>query len=170
MLSRLATAQARSGGALAPLTVGLAVALAGCGGSSGNGVASKSASAILLASRAAAHSASSVHLTSRNSVGSVSLTLTLDLSSAGGQGQVALPGLSFEVVRIGDTLYLKGDSGFDQSLRSTTGLKAPQGRWLKTPINNFRLAQLAAVTELSGELGRVLASAGPITKGAATTL
>jgi len=169
MLTRLRTALARAG-SLAPLTVGLAVALSGCGGSSGNGVASKSASQILTASKAAADSASSVNVASKSSVGPLSLTLNLDLARDGGRAQVTVGTLSFEVIRTGNTLYLKGNPVFDQSLLTTTGLHAPQGKWLKTPVNSTRLAQLASVTDLSGELGRVLTSPGPISKGATTTV
>jgi hypothetical protein len=170
MLTRLSTVLARAGELLAALTVGLAVALAGCGGSSGNGVASKSASEILAASKAAADSASSVHVASKSSVGPLSLTLNLDLASDGGRGQIAIGVLSAEVIRTGNTLYLKGNPAFDQSLRTTTGLHAPEGKWLKTPVSSVRLAQLASLTDLSGELGRVLSSPGTISKGATTTL
>lgn len=168
MLTRLSAVLARAGGPLALLTV--ALALAGCGGSSDNGLASKSASEILAASKAAAHSASSVHIANKSSLGPLSLMLNVDLARPGGRGQVSVGELSFEVIRTGSTLYLKGNPAFEQSLRATTGLRAPHGEWLKVPINSARLAQLASVTDLSGELSRLLTRAGPISKGATTTV
>ncbi|MFI4972859.1 MAG: hypothetical protein ACHP7H_09280, partial [Hyphomicrobiales bacterium] len=71
------------------LTVALTAALTGCG-SSGNGVASKSASEILAASKAAADSATSVHVAGKSSQGPLSITLNLDMASNGGRGQISL--------------------------------------------------------------------------------
>jgi hypothetical protein len=168
MLTRLSAVLARVGGPLALLTI--AVAFSGCGGSSESGLASKSASEILAASKDAADSASSVRIASKSSLGPLSLLLNVDLARPGGRGQVAVGGLSFEVIRTGNTLYLKGNPAFERNLRTTTGLQAPRGGWLKVPINSNQLAQLASVTDLSGELSRLLTRAGPISKGATTTV
>jgi hypothetical protein len=152
------------------ITVALAAALTGCGGSSGNGVASKSPSEILAASKAAADSATSVHVVSKASQGPLSLTSNLDLASNGGRGQVSGLGLAYEVIRVGNTLYVKGNSAFYTRLSATTGLHLPQGVWLKAPASGGKLAQLASFTEMSGELGRLLSSTAPITKGTTTTV
>ncbi|MFI4978707.1 MAG: hypothetical protein ACHQC8_08540, partial [Solirubrobacterales bacterium] len=139
-------------------------------GSSGNGVASKSASEILAASKAAAASATSVHVAGKSSQGPLSLTLNLDLASNGGRGQVSGLGLAYEVIRIGNTLYAKGNPAFYTRLSAITGVHLPQGAWLKAPASGGKLTQLASFTNLSGELGRLLSSTGPITKGATTTV
>jgi hypothetical protein len=169
-LSSRRLAGGRASTLVLPLVVALAVSLTGCGGSSGNGIASKSPTDILAASKAAAASATSVHVMSKASQGPLSLTLNLDLASNGGRGQISGLGLAYEVIRIGNTLYLKGNSAFYTRLSSTTGLHLPRGAWLKAPANGGRLAQLAAFTEMSGELGRLLSSTAPITKGATTTV
>jgi hypothetical protein len=148
----------------------IALVLTGCGGSSGNGIASKSASEILAASRAAAESATSVHVAGKSAQGPLSLTLNLDLASDGGRGQVSLLGLSFELIRVGNTLYAKGNPAFYTRLSATTGLHLPQGGWLKAPASGGKLAQLASFTDLGGELARLLSSSGPVTKGAASTV
>jgi hypothetical protein len=151
------------------ITVALAAALTGCGGSSGNGVASKSASEILAASQAAAQSATSVHVAGKSAQGPLSLTLNLDLASNGGRGQVSLLGLSFELIRVGSTLYRKGNPAFLKRLGAAAA-HLPQGTWLKAPANSRQLAELASFTDLSGELNRLLSSSGPVTKGATTTV
>jgi hypothetical protein len=167
---RLNRARGRAGAPLALLlTLALVAALTGCG-SSGNGVASKSASEILAVTKAAAASATSVHVVSKASQGPLSLTLNLDLASNGGRGQVSLLGLAFELIRVGNTLYLKGNPAFYTRLSSTTGLHLPRGVWLKAPASGGKLAQLAAFTEASGELNRLLSSTGPVTKGATSTV
>jgi hypothetical protein len=166
VLSCLHSARGRASASLALL---LAAALTGCGGSSGNGIASKSPSEILAASQAAAQGATSVRVAGKNSQGPLSLTLNLDLASNGGRGQVSGLGLAYELIRIGNTLYLKGNAAFDARLDSTTGLHVPQGVWLKAPASG-QLAQLTSFTDLGGELKRLLSSTGPTTKGATTTV
>jgi hypothetical protein len=170
VLTRLHSARGRAGAPLALLAVALAAALTGCGGSSGNGVASKSPSDILAAAKAAAVSATSVHVSAKNSQGPLSLTLNLDLASNGGRGQISLLGATYEVIRIGNTLYAKGNPAFYKRLSAITGLHLPQGVWLKAPANGGRLAQLASFTDLSSELNLLLRSTGPIIKGATTTV
>jgi hypothetical protein len=152
------------------LTAALTAALTGCGGTSGNGIASKSASDILAAAKAAAVSATSVHVAGKDSQGPLSLTLNLDLASNGGRGQVSLVPLElpFELIRVGNTLYLKGSPAFYKRLGAAAHV--PQGTWLKAPASGGQMAQLASFTELGGELKRLLSSSGPIAKGATATV
>jgi hypothetical protein len=170
VLTRLHSARGRAGASLALLLI---LALAGCGSSSGNGVASKSPSEILAASQAAAQSATSVHVAGKSAQGPLSITLNLDLASNGGRASVSVLGLAFELIRVGNTLYLKGSPAFYKRLG--VAAHVPQGTWLKAPANLGRrtggqMAQLAAFTDLSGELKRLLSSSGPKIKGATTTV
>jgi hypothetical protein len=148
--------------------VGLAIGalgagLAGCG-SSDNGVASKSASEILAASRAAAKSASAVHVTTSSSVGRSKLMLDASMAKAEGHARVSLLGIGFETIRIGDTLYLKGNRSFDARLESTLGVKVPSGTWLKGPASGT-LAQVGSFTSMSRELPLILGGRGTLSKG-----
>jgi hypothetical protein len=154
--------------AILVLVVMLSVSLAGCGGSSSNGVASKSAAEILSASEAAATSAASVHVVSKSSNGPVAVALNLRLASDGGRAQVSLLGLAFEAVRVDGMLYLKGNPTFDRRLAANTGVHIPRGRWLKAPAGSSRFAELAAYTSPS-ELRVLLSTTSPV-KGATTTI
>jgi hypothetical protein len=170
VLTRFHSARARAGVSLALiLGAALAAALTGCG-SSDNGVASKSASEILAASKAAAASATSVHVVSKSSQGPLSIALNLDMASNGGRGQVSLLGLNFELIRVGNTLYAKGNHAFYTRLSATTGLHLPQGVWLKAPASAGKLAQLASFTDLSRELNLLLNANNPIAKGHTSTV
>jgi hypothetical protein len=151
------------------VTLAFAVLLAGCGGSSGNGIASKTPAEILAASKIAATSAASVHVRSSTSSGGLSLTLNVELTSNGGRGQISLIGLQFEVIRIGNVLYTKGSSGFYKRLVGAAAHVAP-GTWLKGGATGGPLAQLAFYTDLSGELDRLITSTGLIAKGATTAI
>jgi len=141
--------------------------LAGCGGSSGNGVASKSTTEILAASRAAVQSASSVHVSGQSAQGPLKLTINLRLANSAGHAQVSVLGINFEVIRTGGTLYLKGGPAFYRQLGITTNV--PPGAWIKV-ANPGQAVGLTGYTELQSEVNRIATSANPPTKGAATTI
>lgn len=150
------------------LVVALAAVLAGCAGS-GNGVGSKSAAEILAASRTAAQSASSVHVVSRSSQdkGRLSVAYDLQLASGGARTHTTIFGRSDEVVRIGDTVYVKGGPVLYERLARKTGVHVPQGAWLKEPPS----LRVPEQTDLSSELGLLLrAPTVSLTKGATTTI
>lgn len=144
------------------LAVLLAVPLAACGGSSSSGLASKSSSEILSASKAAATGASSVHLTA--TTGQVALDMSL--TRTGGTGRLTLANTTLEMTRIGHDLYLKAPA----RLLANLGFPAtvPANTWLKVPAE--QKPQLAAFTEINGELNRELQLEGTLTKGATTTV
>jgi hypothetical protein len=168
MLSRPDAARRRK--ATSP-TLALAIALialAGCGGSSDNGVASKSASEILTAARNAVASARSVHIESQAAQGPLALKQNLDLARDGGHAHISGLGIDFEVIRTGNTLYLKGNPTFYRRLGGAAAHASP-GTWLKAPVKSGPLAQFAAFTDLPGEVGRLLTTANPVTRGTTTT-
>jgi hypothetical protein len=150
---RTSRASIRSDAGVPLALVLVALALGGCGGSAGNGIASKTPAEILAASRAAATSATSVHVVSKASEGPLAATVNVQLTSDGGRAQVSLLGFAFEVIRIGETIYLKGSPSVYRRLGIAA--KVPPGSWLQAPIGG-RLDQLAAFTDLSGELNRIL--------------
>ncbi|MGP0100936.1 MAG: hypothetical protein ACLPUT_04845 [Solirubrobacteraceae bacterium] len=160
------------------LVLAPAAAFTGCGGSSSGtgassssaGIASQSAAEIFAASQAAAKRATSVHVLGTISQGGLSLTTDLQLASDGGRAKLSLLGLRYEVIRIGNTLYVKGDATLDRRLERRTGLRLPRGRWLEGPADTGSLDRLAGLTELGSRLDLLLASAGPLTKGAVATI
>lgn len=147
------------------LAIALAALLSGCG-SSGNGVASKSPAEILAASKAAALDASSVYVTSRNTQGPLSSSVNVELASKGGRGKVSILGSVYELIRLGNTLYLKGSLAFYKSLGVTTHV--PQNTWLKAPADSGPIAHLAVLTYLNRELEVLLSTTNPLAKGATT--
>jgi len=149
----------------------LAAALVGCG-SSDNGVASKSGKEILAASKAAAVSASSVHVVGKTSQGPASLSIDLRLTGDSGRGQISFLGADFEVIQIGATVYVKGTPIFYERLGDTLGLTlhVPKGTWMKGSASSGPLAQFVAFVDLRGELNRMLSTPGTVTKGQSTTV
>jgi hypothetical protein len=142
----------------------LAQVAAGCG-SSENGMASKSATQILAASRSAVQKASSVHVLASTKVthgGSLSLDATLSKDQA--RAHISFLGLGFEVIRKGNTLYLKGNRAFNARLEATMGVKVQSGVWLKGTTRS--LGQVGSFTDIERELPLILSGSGPVSKGA----
>src|SRR2546423_14673602 len=94
-----------------------AALLAGCASSrttaKANDEASKAPVRVLADAKAAATSASSVHVS--GSINSGGPPITLDLTTArnkDAKGSMSTSGLKFDLVRIGDTLYIRGSDEF----------------------------------------------------------
>ena len=166
----LALATRSSLSALVALALGLGL-LTGCGSSESTAV-TKSGPEILAAANDAARGASSVHVVARNSQGRLGLSLDVHLASNGGRGTLSFLKRKYEVIRIGDVIYLKGTKSFYVGLSHALGkpVHVAEGAWLKVPATIGPAAQLAAFVDLHGELGRLLASPGTVTKGASTTV
>ena len=147
------------------LTVVLAIVLAGCG--SGESLTSKSAAQILAASRSAALSASSVRVVSNAAQdrGRLSSMSDLELTGGGGRARTSFLGQTSEVMRIGDTLYVKGGPALYKRVAERTGVHVPQGTWLSETV-----ARKPLPTDLSRELTLLLRSPGSLTKGPTTTI
>lgn len=159
---------------LIPLPAVLAaLAIVGCGSSSssGNGVSSKSASEILAASKAAADSASSVHVIGSLTSNGTPITLNLNLASGhGGRGQISQGSLSFNLIVVGDTIYIKGSPAFYSHFGGSAAAQLFQGKWLKAPVSGGELGSLAALTNFGQLLDQSLASHGTLAKGGASTV
>ena len=151
------------------LAVGL---LSGCGSSSkGNGVAAKTPAEIVAGAKVLADAASSVHVSGSILGGNSQITLNLYLvAGKGGRGQISENGLSFEVIRIHSTAYIKGSSAFYRHLAGAAAAQLLQGRWLKAPASTGSLASIAPLTDLRQLLDATLTAHGALVKGASTTL
>jgi hypothetical protein len=160
--------------AVSPLALA-ALAITGCSSSSssssGNGVSSKSPTEILAASKAAADSAGSVHVAGTLTNNGTRITLNLSLASGqGGRGQISQNGLSFKLIVVGDTIYIKGSPAFYSHFGGTAATRLFQGKWLKAPASGGELGSLAALTNFGQLIDQSLTSQGTLAKGATTTV
>ncbi|MBH5336851.1 hypothetical protein IHE55_19590 [Streptomyces pactum] len=101
------------------MCVGLAVALVGCGGGEEkdpdegtNGVGRLPAAKIETKARKAALGARAVHLSGTVVSQGRSYRLDMRLKEDGGTGQVSTKDATFELLRVGEDLYLKADADF----------------------------------------------------------
>jgi hypothetical protein len=151
-----------------------AALLAGCGSSKKetkpNGEASKSPTRVLADAKAAATSASSVHV-SGNLVSS-GTPITLDLTmvrGTGAKGSASINGLQFDAVRIGDTVYIHGSDDFYKHFAGATVAQLLHGRWIKASTNQPQFRSFAPLTDIGALLTKVSESHGKLANDGQTT-
>jgi hypothetical protein len=149
----------------------LAAAIAGCGSSDGNGIAKKTPAQIIEGAKILAAKATSVHVSGSLVSGGSPITLDMYLlANKGGRGKLSENGLSFELIQIHGTVFIKGSPAFYRHVAGATAAQLLQGRWLKAPANTGNLASLGSLTNLRQLLDATLAAHGPLVKGAITTV
>ncbi|MFF2140531.1 hypothetical protein [Streptomyces sp. NPDC058193] len=155
------------------LCAGLTVALTACAGEDPdqgtNGVGKLTADQIDTKARAAAEAAEAVRLTGKLVSKGGTYTLDMQLSGEGGTGSVTSKQNTFELLRIGDELFLKADAGFwkdekadDESDQAADKL---EGMYVKVPEDDPTYRQLRGFTEKETLLDGMLALHGKINKG-----
>lgn len=126
----------------------LVVALAGCGGSSSNGEAKKTADQVVADAQKAALAASSVHVTGTITDNGRPLKVNLVIvQGKRGKGTLSEQGLTFQLVRIGDVAYIKGSDAFLKQFAGAAAATLFHDRWLKGSAKSGELAALAPLTD-----------------------
>jgi len=153
--------------AMTLLTSLLAAVFAGCGGgsasssASGNGIAEKSPSEMLSAAKSAAEAASSVHVSGSivNAGSSITLDMNL-LAGKGGRGKLSEDGLSFELIELGSTVYIKGSPAFYKHIGGGAAAQLFQGKWLKASAGDSDFASLGQITDMRQLLDQTITNHG----------
>lgn len=146
------------------------LALAGCGGGSkSNGEAGKTAAQVVADAQAAAAGASIVHVTGAGKTNGQPLKLDLWVGKARAKGTLVENGLSFQVIRIGEEVYVKGSDAFLKQFAGAAAASLLHDRWLKGSATTGDLAALAPLTDLSTFFKGVLGSHGKIENKGETT-
>ena len=126
----------------------LVAALAGCGGSSSNGESKKTADQVVADAQQAALAASSVHVSGTITDNGTPLKVDLTIvKGKGGKGTLTESGVTFQLVRIGDTAYIKGSDAFLRRFAGAGAATLFHDKWLKGSASTGRLAALAPLTD-----------------------
>lgn len=150
--------------------VALAACIAACGGSSGNGVASKSADGIVQAAATALQGVRAVHVSGSLVSNGTPLTVDLTLvSGKGGIGSMSENGLSFKLVTVGGFVYINGSDAFWSHFGGATAAKLFHGKWLKAPTTG-QFASLSDLVNTRALFDKLLSSHGKLVKGSTTTV
>lgn len=142
------------------------------GGGASNGVDAKAPDAIVTASRQAADTASSVHLSGSIAATGAPTTFDLNLVKAtGGSGTLSVNGVSFDLIRIGSTIYVKGSAAFYKKF-SGAAAALLNGKWLKGASTSGSFAAIGPFTDLTGFVDKALANqpGQKLTKGGSATI
>ncbi|MDC7337049.1 hypothetical protein [Streptomyces lydicus] len=156
--------------------VGLVAALAGCGGqdpdAGTNGVGKLPAAKIQAKARAAAEHAETVHLS--GNVVSQGRTFKLDMSLAkdGAKGELTTKAATFQLLRVGDALYLKADAAFwagekGGSTGGNGGAAAQKlgGKYVKVPAADPVYKRFSGFTDKDTLLASLLGLHGKLATG-----
>lgn len=150
-----------------------AVLLAGCGGgkkaAQPNGEASKPAAQVLADTKKAATSASSMHVDGHLVSSGTPLQLDLHIAKQGATGSMTTNGLRFDLIRIGDTFYIRGTDAFYKKFAGQAAAQLLHGKWLKGSASSGKLQSLAPLTSSGALFGEIVASHGKLENVGETT-
>jgi hypothetical protein len=139
------------------------VVLAGCGGGSkSNGEAKKTPEQVVTDARQAALAAKGVHVS--GSITDQGVPLTLDITivrSKGGKGAMSERGLRFQLIRLGDKVYIKGSDAFYKQFAGAAAAFL-HGKWLVGSATSGDLAALAPLTDVGRFFRSVLSRHGKL--------
>jgi hypothetical protein len=153
--------------ALLCLAIGL---LSACGGASDNGVASKSPDGIFSAATNAVDGAKTVHVAGSGVDSGTPVGVDLELvAGKGASGNISEGGLSFQLIEVGQLLYLKGSPSFWRHYGGAAAAQLLQGKWLEAPANNGDFASLSSLTNIRS-LFSSLSNHGTLVKGKTSTV
>lgn len=154
----------------------IATVVSACGGSnssstsSGNGVAAKSPDAIVTAASNALQGVKSVNVAGAFVSSGTSTSLNLDIASKeGGKGSMAQNGLSFQLVAIGNEVYINASPAFWRHFGGSAAATLFNGKWLKAPATG-QFSSLSSLTNLDTLFNKLLGQHGTLTKGTTTTV
>jgi hypothetical protein len=151
----------------------VAAAIDGCGGgsSSGNGIADKSPTQILAATKKVADAATSVHVSGSLVSGGTPISIDVNLiAGKGGRGKLSQNGLAFELIEVANTVYIKGSSSFYKHIGGSAAAQLLQGKWLKAPASSSGFASIGQLTNLRQLVDQTLADHGTLSKSGTTTI
>ncbi len=160
---------------VSPLAVVLATALlAGCGGhgksAESNGEVSKPAGRVLADANRAATKASSVRVSGHIVSGGTPIALDLAMARGkGAKGSMSTGGLQFDLVRIGDTAYIRGSDAFYKHFAGAAVAQLLHGKWLKASTAHGRFRSLAPLTSAGALFAQISSGHGKLVNDGKTS-
>ena len=137
--------------------------LAACGGGKKtNGEETKSAAQVVADAKAAAKSASIVHVVGGGVDNGQPIKLDLWVGDGKGKGHLEEAGLSFDIVRVGTTVYVKGSSAFWTKFGGAAAAALLHDKWVKVPTTQAQVQSIIGLTDKSLFLASILGQHGKI--------
>ncbi|MFI5616431.1 hypothetical protein [Streptomyces sp. NPDC051567] len=168
MTAYLPAARLRRAAFVGALCASLAVTVTGCGedpDEGTNGVGKLSPAKIEAKARSAATAAGSVRLSGTLVVGGKPFTLDMRLKADGGSGEVKSQADTFQLLRVGEHLYLKANAAFWGQSEAAGKLG---DKYVKVPEGDPSYKQFRGFTDMGVLLDGLLGLDGKLAKGAYT--
>jgi hypothetical protein len=132
----------------------------------GGDLASLPPKEILAKAAAAIQAAETVRLKGGGSAEGESFEVDMHYGSAGqAYGTVSNSGRTIELRRVGQVVYLKADTAFWTASAGAEAAKLLGGKFLKAPLSDQRIAELASFTDKDAFVGEVLEPDGELSTG-----
>jgi len=139
------------------------LALAACGGGKKtNGEEKKTAAQVVADAQAAAKGASIVHVVGGGVDNGQPIKLDLWVGDGKGKGRLAEGGVSFDIVRIGKTVYVKGSAAFWKRFGGAAAAALLHDKWVKVPTTQAQVQSIIGLTDKSLFLTSILGQHGKI--------
>ena len=139
------------------------LAVAGCGGGTkSNGEAKKTAEQVVADAQKAAVGATIVHVVGQGTDNGSPLKIDLWVGNAKGKGHLEESGVGFDIVRVGDVVYIKGGSAFLEKFAGAGAAALLHDKWLKGPASSGQFASLASLTDKKEFFQGVLGQHGKV--------
>jgi hypothetical protein len=87
----------------------------------------------------------------------------------GATGSMTTSGLKFDLIRIGNTVYIRGSDAFYRKFAGPAVAQLLHGRWLKAPATKGRLAALAPLTSIDALFTGISSHHGKLVNDGKTT-
>lgn len=161
----------KAGSALAALLAG--ALLAGCGSSSARppAVAAESPEQIVAAARAAALASATVRVSGSMIAAGRPISIEMQLvNGKGGEGTVAIDGLTLNLVAIEREAYVNGGAELYRRIAGPVAAAALHGRWIKVPANSGDFSPLYSLASVQGLIDTTLAGHGTLAHAAPATI
>ena len=148
-----------------------ATLLAACGssGPKSNGEASKPPAQVLADAKQAATSAAAVHVIGRLAASGQPIRIDMTTSGKDAKGTMSENGISFDFVRVGDKVYIRGSDAFWKDFGGAAAAQLLHGRWLVASATKGPLASVATITSIGRLFQQASSSHGKLTNGGETT-
>jgi hypothetical protein len=136
----------------------------------GNGVADLSATEILAKAKAALAGADGVRIKGAGSADSTKVEIDMQYGKTGATGTFAFNGQRLDLMRVGQTAYMKGSASFWTTFADANVAKLLGDKWVKTSLTDARFKDIAEFTDLTKAADNFLDPDGTVTKGQTTTI
>ena len=136
---------------------------AGCGGGTKtNGEEKKSAEQVVADAQAAAKSATIVHVVGGGTDNGQPLKLDLWIGDGKGKGHLSEGGFAFDLVRIGDTVYVKAGAAFWKKFGNAAAATLLHDRWVKIPTTIAQVKSIVGLADKTQLFASILGQHGKI--------